>query len=138
MKAAVILLVFSLTLLVSCKKESTSEPLNEMVKANAVLLFSGNFTGNGSYSVSGKAEIFKIGNAIQVKLTNFSSSNGPNLEVFISKQAIPADEIKLGQLKSTQGNQVYDLNSLPDFDQYKYVSIHCVSFNALFGSAQFN
>jgi hypothetical protein len=56
----------------------------------------------------------------------------------LSKQAAPINEINLGDLKSTQGNQVYDLNSIPDFDEYKFISIHCVSFNSLFGSAKFN
>lgn len=138
MKSALIFLVISSFFLSSCKKESPTESLNEMVNSDATFLFSGDFSGNGSYNVSGKAELFKIENALQVKLSNFSSSNGPDLEVFISKQANPTDEIKLGKLKSTQGNQVYDLNYIPDFEEYKYISIHCVSFNALFGSAKFN
>jgi hypothetical protein len=138
MKISIILFLFSAIILTSCKKETSTDPLNEMVNSDAVLLFTGNFTGNGSYNVSGKAEIFKVGNKTQVKLSNFSSSNGPDLQVFLSKQAAPINEINLGELKSTQGNQVYDLNSIPDFDEYKFISIHCVSFNSLFGSAKFN
>jgi hypothetical protein len=85
--------------------------------------------------VTGKAEIYKKATAIEVNLAGFNSSNGPALHVFISKEAMPVNSIDLGALKSTTGNQVYSVVGMPDFLDYKYISIHCVDYNHLFGSA---
>jgi len=48
---------------------------------------------------------------------------------------MPITFIDLGELKSTKGNQVYSIAGMPDFTDYKYISIHCVAYNHLFGSA---
>jgi hypothetical protein len=48
---------------------------------------------------------------------------------------MPVNSIDLGALKSTTGNQVYSVVGMPDFLDYKYISIHCVDYNHLFGSA---
>jgi hypothetical protein len=48
---------------------------------------------------------------------------------------MPVNFIDLGALKSTIGNQVYNVVGMPDFMDYKYISIHCVAYNHLFGSA---
>jgi hypothetical protein len=71
-----------------------------------------------------------------LKLTNFSTTNGPDLKVYLSKEIHPLSFIKLGDLKSIGGNQVYDIIGSPDFMQYKYALIHCEQYNHLFGSAE--
>jgi hypothetical protein len=120
----------------SCKKENTpTVALNEMTDTAAVLKYSGDFVSGPYGTVTGKAEIYKTATAIEVKLAGFNSSNGPALHVYISKEAMPINFIDLGALKSTTGNQVYAVTGMPDFMQYKYISIHCVDFNHLFGSA---
>ncbi|WP_424291302.1 DM13 domain-containing protein [Daejeonella sp.] len=42
----------------------------------------------------------------------------------------------MGDLKSTKGNQVYEIPGSPDFSALKFVFIHCERFNHLFGSAE--
>jgi hypothetical protein len=123
-------------LLFSCKKNNTPTiVLNEMTDTASVLKYSGDFTSGPYGTVTGKAEIYKKATAIEVNLAGFNSSNGPALHVFISKEAMPVNSIDLGALKSTTGNQVYSVVGMPDFLDYKYISIHCVDYNHLFGSA---
>lgn len=121
----------------SCKKAST-ETLNEMVSTGSVLKYTGNFIGQGGQNVSGQAQIYLENNKYTLKLTDFQTSNGPDLKVYLSKDAAPSDFISLGDLKSTNGNQVYDIPGTPDFTQYRYVLIHCEKYNHRYGSAQLN
>lgn len=77
--------------LVACKKEdlASTQTLNQTVDTSAVLLYKGNFL-NGPYGVvMGIAEIYKQSNKLQVKLSNFVSTNGPALHVYIAKEAMP-------------------------------------------------
>ena len=132
-----ILLAFASILFASCKKEklASTETLNEVIDTVAVLKYTGSFESGPYGTVSGNAEVYKTGMVYEVKLANFNSSNGPALHVFISKEAMPANYIDLGELKSTNGNQLYDVTGMPDFISYKYISIHCIAYNHLYGSA---
>jgi hypothetical protein len=138
MRYTIFILCTGIFFMTACKKEGTLAPtnvLNEMTDTTAVLAYSGTF-GSGPFgSVSGQAEIYKKGMSFEVKLANFSSTNGPALHVFISKEAMPINFIDLGALKSTTGNQVYNVTGMPNFMDYKFISIHCVAYNHLFGSA---
>lgn len=135
-------------LLFACKKEqlAPTTPLNEMVidttkngggtDSATLLKFSGNFSSGPYGVVSGMASIYKTAGTYALQLTNFNVSNGPDLHVYLAKEAMPVHFIDLGALKSTNGNQVYAIPNQPDFTVYQYVSIHCVAYNHLFGSAQ--
>ncbi len=120
---------------VSCNKTST-ETLNEMVSPTAVLKYSGVFMGRQNQNVSGEALIVLENGKYALKLMNFKSDNGPDLKVYLSKESTPSSHISLGDLKSTNGNQVYEIDGMPDFKQYRYALIHCERFNHLFGSAE--
>ncbi len=124
------MLIFS-----GCSKTST-ETLDQTVSMEAQPGSIGNFAGIGAEKVSGTAQVFRTNNQYMVKLENFSTSNGPDLKVYLSKAATPSEFISLGALKSTNGNQVYDVQGSPDFKQYKFVLIHCERFNHLFGVAE--
>ncbi|HRI25245.1 MAG TPA: DM13 domain-containing protein [Ferruginibacter sp.] len=137
MKKTVPLFVFSLLLvLASCKKNNTPPiVLNEMADSTALPVQTGVFS-NGPYgSVSGQARILQTGSVYELKLMNFSSSNGPDLRVYLSKEMFPVNFIDLGALKATGGNQLYPISGMPDFTQYKYVLVHCRQYNHLFGWA---
>lgn len=135
MKANFIFSILTLLLLSSCGKTST-ETLDEMVNAEGVPKYAGIFRGYGSERVSGQARIFLSNNQFMLKLENFSTTNGPDLKVYLSEAASPQNFISLGNLKSTNGNQVYDISGSPDFSKYKFVLIHCERYNHLFGSAE--
>ncbi|MEO6455408.1 MAG: DM13 domain-containing protein [Ginsengibacter sp.] len=126
--------VMLFSILMSCKKAST-ETLNEMVSSASVSKYSGNFISQGGENVSGQAQIYFDNSDYVLKLADFSSSNGPDLKVYLSKAASPLDYISLGDLKSTNGNQVYKITGTPDFTLYHYVLIHCEKYNHRYGSA---
>lgn len=123
----------------SCKKDKDSfastEAVNEMVDSTGILKYSGSFTSGPFGTVTGKVEVYINGTDYKVKLANFNTNNGPALHVYLSKEAMPINYIDLGILKSTNGNQVYSVTGMPDFMEFKYISIHCVAYNHLFGSA---
>ena len=135
MKPKLLFLAIICVTLFSCNKTST-QPLNEMVSMNGTLKFGGIFKGYGSVSVSGQAKIYLTNNNYSLKLEDFISSNGPDLKVYLSKASSPLDFISLGALKSTNGNQVYEIPGAPDFTLYRYVLIHCEKYNHLYGSAE--
>ena len=137
MRNLIIILIVSL-MSVSCKKEMQAPTtiLNEGVDtAIAMLKYSGVFMAGPYGTATGKAEVYKTGSKYEVRLADFMVNNGPALHVYLSKEAMPINFIDAGQLKSTNGNQVYQIPDMPDFLSYKYISIHCVAYNHLFGYA---
>ncbi|HEV8079146.1 MAG TPA: DM13 domain-containing protein [Chitinophagaceae bacterium] len=134
-KLILILMIGIMPIFLSCSKTST-EKLDEMVSVSSTLKFSGNFIGYGSEKVSGKANIYFDNNKYTLKLEGFSTTNGPDLKVYLSMASSPSEFISLGDLKSTNGNQVYEINGTPDFTKHKFVLIHCERYNHLYGSAE--
>jgi hypothetical protein len=137
MRTSLIIFIAAIGLFTSCKKEKLASTvvLNEMTDTVAMLRYSGNFESGPYGTVTGKAEIYQAGNKWQVKLADFGTNNGPALHVYVSREAMPVNYVDLGELKSVSGNQVYDVSGMPDFVRYKYISIHCVAYNHLFGFA---
>ena len=134
-KIILMCLIGIMPILNSCGKTST-EKLDEMISVDGSLKFTGTFRGYGSQSVSGLAKIYLTNNQYMLKLENFSTSNGPDLKVYLSMASSPSDFISLGDLKSTKGNQVYEISGTPDFTKHKFVLIHCERYNHLYGSAE--
>ena len=102
----------------------------------------------GFYSIlhptSGTATIFQMGDGTRIlRLTSFSTSNGPDVHVYM----VAADDardvatvqqagfIDLGVLKGNIGDQNYRLGSDLDLAKYRAVSIWCKRFSVNFGAA---
>jgi hypothetical protein len=134
MKKLLMILLLA-TVLFACKKKNDT-PATDTVDPNATVLVKGNFTGNMSYTVSGTAEIVNSNNQKKLVLKGFSTNNGPDLKVYLATTAQAGNFISLGALKSTSGQQVYDISGMPDFAQHKFVLIWCQQFSVLFGSAE--
>ena len=132
-----LLIVIIILTLTACNKDTTSTtPVNEVPSTTAMAIDSGYFS-NGPYGmVTGTAKIYKTGNSYEIALENFSSSNGPDLKVYLSKEKQPLNFINLGSLKSTAGNQLYAIPATVNVKDYKFVLIHCQQYNHLFGFAQ--
>ena len=133
-----------IVLISSCKKtiETSTIRLNETVDTTsmgamaAIAKYAGTF-GNGAYgTVTGNAKIYLVNGRYSLALENFNTNNGPDLHVYLSKEVQPINFIDLGKLKSTNGNQVYEISGMPNFTEYKYALIHCQQYNHLFGSAE--
>ncbi|MDZ7344810.1 MAG: DM13 domain-containing protein [candidate division KSB1 bacterium] len=102
---------------------------------------SGTFTRNPntSYNVSGTASLEQQPNGdLVLRLgSDFSSSNGPGLEVFLSTtNAVGSSSRNLGRLQQTSGAQSYNVPAGVTLTTYNWVIIHCVPFNVTFGYAQ--
>jgi hypothetical protein len=121
----------------SCSKEENTmtAPVNDPGNGGT-LLVQGNFSGRGGYTVTGSAKVLDNAGVKSVRLENFSSSNGPDLKVYLAKDINAASFMNLGNLKSVSGNQNYPLTGMPDIAQYKYVLIWCQQFGVGFGIAE--
>src|SRR6266581_5387161 len=96
------------------------------------------------HPTEGTATIFQMGDGTRVlRLTSFSTSNGPDVRVYM----VAADDAKdvaivqqagfidLGVLKGNIGDQNYRLDSDVDLAKYSAVSIWCKRFSVNFGAA---
>ena len=134
----ILLLPFAFFLLLfatACKKTST-EMLDERLDTTAVVKLQGSFIGLGSERVTGQAKIYLQNEKYYLALETFTTTNGPDLKVYLNQGEEPTTFIKLGDLKSTNGHQLYDIPGKPDFSKFKYVLIHCEQFNHLYGRAE--
>lgn len=136
-KIFLILFVLVVAFLSACTKKVSTAPVDDSLDTTtAVLKFRGVFQ-NGPYgTVSGSVMVYQANGKFHLKLSKFSTTNGPDLKVYLAQEIQPVNFIKLGDLKSTSGNQVYDIMGTPDLLLYRYALIHCEQYNHLFGSAE--
>jgi len=141
MKILLLATVLMMATLMSCTKQngSPTTSLNEKPDTTSTatdVKYTGMFM-NGPYgSVVGAVKIYHQNGKLSLALSDVTISNGPDLHVYLSKEVQPINFIDLGKLKSTAGNQLYDISGMPDFSIYKYALIHCQAYNHLFGSAE--
>lgn len=137
MKKAIGLLAFTLMLSCSPEDATPTTPANDVFdETKATLLREGTWMGSGSYTVSGVVQIYDDNGKRLLLLNNFSSSNGPDLKVYLSTTTDAASFVNLGKLKSTSGKQTYAIPDGTDIDQFKFALIWCQQFSALFGKAE--
>lgn len=123
--------------IMACSKKSTMNEIPAMDPIDTTMgasKYSGTFVSAPGESVSGSALILLKSGAYSLALKNMNIGGGPDLHVYLSKQAQPINFIDLGKLKSTKGDQVYEITGNVDFSSYKYALIFCQQFNVLFGS----
>jgi hypothetical protein len=107
-------------------------------------IFTGELQGK-AHATSGRATVYRASNGKSfLRLSDFSTSNGPDVHVLLLKAAATPDKeivfgdldkIELGSLKGNQGDQNYDLPSGADLNQYQTVAIYCERFHVIFGSS---
>jgi hypothetical protein len=111
--------------------------------SSAQVLESGTFYGV-VHPTTGTATIYRLGNGDRIlRFTNFSTSNGPNVHVYLlaandakdSATVRRADFIDLGTIKGNIGDQNYSLSTDLDLSKYRAVSIWCKRFAVNFGAA---
>jgi hypothetical protein len=111
--------------------------------SSAQVLESGTFYGV-VHPTTGTATIYRLGDGDRIlRFTNFSTSNGPNVHVYLvaaddakdSTTVERADYIDLGTIKGNTGDQNYALGADLDLSKYRTVSIWCKRFAVNFGAA---
>ena len=110
----------------------------------AKTLETGTFHGK-VHQTSGRATIYREpGGKLVLRLTNFKTSNGPDVHVVLiaSKDADDdanflknnTERVELGKLKGNEGDQNYVIPKDTDLSKFQTVSIYCERFNANFGA----
>jgi hypothetical protein len=123
-----------------------SEPAPPGLSTNSGPLFTGLLVSR-AHQTSGRASIYQArGGARELRLTDFSTSNGPDVHVVLaqsSDRSLKQDFVKedlnmveLGSLKANQGSQNYDLPDSADLNRYDAVLIYCERFRVVFGMAK--
>jgi hypothetical protein len=103
----------------------------------------GSFHSN-AHDTRGTAAVIDVGGGNRVlRLTNFATSNGPDVRVYLVAAADvqdnstvkSVDHVELGPMKGNIGDQNYDIPSTVDLEKYRTVTIWCKRFGVNFGSA---
>lgn len=106
-------------------------------------LASGQFH-SGAHETKGAATIFQLaGGQKTLRLTNFATSNGPDVHVYLvavqdakdNATVTNAESLDLGTLKGNIGDQNYELPANADLAKYRAVTIWCKRFSVNFGTA---
>jgi hypothetical protein len=106
-------------------------------------LVSGRFN-SVAHETRGSATIYQLDGGKRVlRLTEFSTSNGPDVRVYLIAAPDARDDetvrraghVELGKLKGTNGDQNYDVPDGLDLDKYRAVTIWCKRFSVNFGTA---
>jgi hypothetical protein len=108
-----------------------------------VELATGSFVSRNRYTVEGTATTYQLDDGERVlRLEGFSSTNGPDLFVYLTvagaeddDAALDAEFIDLGTLRGNVGDQNYVIPAEVDLDRYDSVVIWCRRFTTSFGVA---
>jgi len=99
---------------------------------------------DGAHKTSGNASIYPGEDGKRIlRLTNFETSNGPDVHVYLvaaadaldSQTVTSAGFIDLGSIKGNVGDQNYELPAEADLAKYRAVTIWCKRFSVNFGTA---
>ena len=121
------------------------DPVPAGTPTGAKILATGTFHGK-VHRTSGRATIYEETDGRRIlRLTNFKTSNGPDLHVVLIALKDASDDanflksrtewVELGKLKGNEGDQNYEIPAGTDLNKYHAVSIYCERFNANFGTA---
>jgi len=106
-------------------------------------LVSGNFH-SVAHETKGTAAIYQLPDGKRaLRLTDFQTSNGPDVQVYLVAAADAGDNdtvtrsgfLPLGALKGNIGDQNYEVGSDVDLSKYRAVTIWCRRFGVNFATA---
>lgn len=118
----------------------------ELVQGDQVMtLAEGRFRdADAAHKGQGLARIVALPDGgVEVQLSDFSVTNGPDLELWLSAHPDPAKSadvtgaewLSLGLLRGNVGNQSYRIPAGTDLSKYKSVVVWCEQFGVLFSPA---
>jgi hypothetical protein len=118
-------------------------PTASAATATTTTLGTGNFH-SVAHDTKGTATVYQLPNGQKtLRLTNFETSNGPDVHVYLvaANDATDSDTVRqagfveISPLKGNIGDQNYDLPASLDLNKYKAVTIWCQRFGVNFGTA---
>lgn len=111
----------------------------EAPAAGNVRLAAGSFVGVAHFGRGNAAVVELPGGERKLTLTDFRTSNGPDLRVRLATGNPATGELgdtgDLGALKGNIGDQQYDVPAGLDLDRYATVVVWCRAFSVAFTSA---
>ena len=120
-----------------------NQTVNETALAASSQLAAGQFH-SGAHETKGIAAVFQLADGKKtLRLTNFQTSNGPDVHVYLvaatdakdNDSVTKAEVVDLGTLKGNIGDQNYELPANADLAKYRAVTIWCKRFSVNFGTA---
>jgi hypothetical protein len=128
----------------SLPAEVAAQPANMgSEEAAAGVLLSGTFH-SVAHETRGTATVHELGGGRRVvRFTDFATSNGPDVRVYLVAAADASDDetvtkagfVELGKLKGTEGDQNYEIPADLDLEKYRAVTIWCRRFSVNFATA---
>src|SRR6266699_765093 len=105
-------------------------------------LASGKFKGY-AHETQSNAGIYQVNGKRVLRLTDFKTSNGPDVHVYLVAAPDAKDDatvktagfVDLGSMKGNMGDQNYDVPGSVDLGKYQAVTIWCARFNVNFATA---
>lgn len=96
-----------------------------------------------SHTGKGVATIYDLGGRKVLRFTEFETSNGPDVKIYLvaandahdNETVTGAGFVSLGPIKGNKGDQNYDLPATIDLDKYRAVTVWCERFGANFATA---
>ncbi|WP_162653023.1 DM13 domain-containing protein [Lentilitoribacter sp. Alg239-R112] len=145
-KTPITLTVAALTIFAAPLSSNTSQFFGiNSAQAESMSVATGMIKGaGGNYQGEGNVKIVKKDDGkFAVELSDFSSTSGPDLKVFLvaasglkkGADVIAGKHVNLGALKSTTGSQSYDLPEGANPKDFNSVAIFCEKYTVLFSSA---
>ena len=114
-----------------------------MASTNPTVVSQGDFRGL-AHETKGLAAVYQLPDGKRIlRLSNFETSNGPDVHVYLIAAEVAKDNatvkqagfIDLGSIKGNKGDQNYEVPADTDLNRYKSVSIWCARFGVNFGAA---
>jgi hypothetical protein len=117
-------------------------PLKNATPSGPKQLAAGQFKGY-AHDTEGTAGVYEVEGKRVLRLTNFKTSNGPDVHVYLVAARNVTDDatvkkagfVDLGSMKGNVGDQNYDVPADVDLAKYQSVTIWCARFNVNFGTA---
>jgi hypothetical protein len=123
--------------------ETDDAEAEDSTPSGPVELAAGSFVSRNRYTVTGTATTYQLDDGERVlRLEDFTSTNGPDLFVYLTvagaaddDAGLDAEFVDLGTLTGNVGDQNYAIPAEVDLDRYDSVVIWCRRFTTSFGVA---
>ena len=113
------------------------------IEKGPMVVSKGSFKGL-AHETKGLAAVYQLVDGKRtLRLTEFETSNGPDVHVYLVAAPDTTDNdmvkqagfVDLGSIKGNKGDQNYEVPTSVDLHKYRSVSIWCARFSVNFGSA---
>ena len=104
--------------------------------SKAVLIKQGVLEGAGGHNADGVASLYNMNGKYVVYLDPYTSQNGADLKVYLSKDEGATEYLRLGNLKSIMGSHSYNVPVAIDQNEYTHVHVWCEKFSVVFAVAE--